>query len=129
MTEQQIRNCTIRLLDSKFNEFVVEMAEAKSFKATTSFLTTEQRKGWYDQELVLRFFAFKNDLASYVHEIGDFLTEYMERVSDKASDKHLVFEYENELPVKNINDVEEVVNYIKALIKISYRKILYKILH
>ncbi len=96
MTEQQIRNCTIRLLDSKFNEFVVEMAEAKSFKATTSFLTTEQRKGWYDQELVLRFFAFKNDLASYVHEIGDFLTEYMERVSDKASDKHLVFEYENE---------------------------------
>ena len=26
-----------------------------------------------------------------------------------------IFEYENELPVKNINDVEEVVNYIKAL--------------
>ena len=26
-----------------------------------------------------------------------------------------IFEYENEIPVKNINDVKEVVNYIKAL--------------
>ena len=25
------------------------------------------------------------------------------------------FEYENEIPLKNANDVEEVVNYIKAL--------------
>jgi Fic family protein len=26
-----------------------------------------------------------------------------------------IFEYENEMPLKNANDVEEVVNYIKAL--------------
>lgn len=26
-----------------------------------------------------------------------------------------IFEYENQIPVKNVNDVEEVVNYIKAL--------------
>ncbi len=26
-----------------------------------------------------------------------------------------IFEYENEIPLKNVNDVEEVVNYIKAL--------------
>ncbi len=26
-----------------------------------------------------------------------------------------IFEYENQIPVKNINDVKEVVNYIKAL--------------
>ncbi|MDR7151516.1 hypothetical protein J2W49_003492 [Hydrogenophaga palleronii] len=96
LTEQQIRNCTIRLLDPKFNDFITYLAGNDDFKITTSYLTTEQRKGWYDQELVLRFFAFKNDLDSYVHEIGDFLTEFMERVSDSNSENHLNFEYEIE---------------------------------
>jgi len=36
----------------------------------------------YDQELALRFFAFKNDVANYVHDLTDFLTDYMEKVSD-----------------------------------------------
>lgn len=93
LTEQQIRNCTIRLLDPEFNEFIMNLACQESFVATTSFLTSEQRKGWYEQELVLRFFAFKNDRASYVHEIGDFLTEYMERVSDANAPNHVIFDY------------------------------------
>lgn len=96
LTEQQIRNCTIRLLDARFNDFIVNQAEFAAFKTTTTFLTDEQRKGWYNQELVLRFFSFKNDLDSYVHEIGDFLTEFMERVSDAKSENHLQFDYENE---------------------------------
>jgi hypothetical protein len=31
---------------------------------------------------VLRFFALKNDRAAFKHDVGDFLTDYMERVSD-----------------------------------------------
>jgi hypothetical protein len=30
----------------------------------------------------LRFFAFKNDFTSYRHDVADFLTDYMESVSD-----------------------------------------------
>lgn len=96
LTEQQIRNCTIRLLDPKFNDFITELAANAEFQATTCYLTTEQRKGWYDQELILRFFAFKNDLNSYAHEIGDFLTEFMERISDANANNHLNFEYATE---------------------------------
>lgn len=93
LTEQQIRNCTIRLLNPQFNDFIAELAINLEYQATTTYLTTEQRKGWYDQELVLRFFAFKNEIESYVHEIGDFLTEYMERVSDNSHKNHIVFDF------------------------------------
>ena len=96
LTEQQIRNCTIRLLNPEFNDFIALLATDPDYQATTTYLTTEQRKGWYDQELVLRFFAFKNAISSYVHEIGDFLTEYMERVSDSEHVEHLVFDYDSE---------------------------------
>ena len=99
LTEQQIRNCTIRLLNPHFNEFIVSLAANLDYQATTAYLTAEQRKGWYDQELVLRFFAFKNAIDSYVHEIGDFLTEYMERVSDSNNSQHIVFDYQHEKKV------------------------------
>ena len=90
LTEQQIRNCTIRLLNPEFNDFIALLATDPDYQATTTYLTTEQRKGWYDQELVLRFFAFKNAISSYAHEIGDFLTEYMERVSDSEHIEYMV---------------------------------------
>lgn len=96
LTEQQIRNCTIRLLNPRFNDFISELATNDDYRVTTTYLTNEQRKGWYDQELVLRFFAFKNDINSYVHEIGDFLTEYMERVSDQGHKQPIAFEFDAE---------------------------------
>jgi hypothetical protein len=93
LTEQQIRNCTIRLLNPQFNDFIATLSTDTNYQTTTTYLTSEQRKGWYDQELVLRFFAFKNDISSYVHEIGDFLTEYMERVSDINHKDHIAFDF------------------------------------
>jgi hypothetical protein len=97
LTEQQIRNCTVRLLNPEFNDFIVELSTAPDYVKTTTYLTDEQRKGWYDQELVLRFFAFKNEMNAYVHEIGDFLTEYMERVSDANAPNRLTFDFQSEL--------------------------------
>jgi hypothetical protein len=51
----------------------------------------------FDQELVLRFVAFKNWLENYRHEIGAFLTEYMEAVADPQ--RGVVFDYPNERAV------------------------------
>jgi Protein of unknown function DUF262 len=99
LTPQQIRNCTIRLLSPKFNDFIDELSTDANYKSTIQFITEEQQKGWYDKELVLRFFAFKNNISEYVHEIGDFLTEYMESVSDLNGPKHLPFDYEIERTV------------------------------
>src|SRR2546426_817865 len=48
-----------------------------------------------DQELVLRFFAFKNNRQNYMHDVGDFMTEYMEAVSDPAK-MNITFDYPTE---------------------------------
>ncbi len=82
LSEQQIRNCTIRMLDSKFPDFIIDMASVDVFKECTCALTQERRLSAFDQELVLRFFALKNRRARFKHEVSDFLTEYMEEVSD-----------------------------------------------
>lgn len=91
LTPQQLRNCTIRLLDATFNDFVIKLSNMKTFKKTTEALTTESQLGAFDQELVLRFFALKNYRAAFKHDVGDFLTEYMERVSD--TEDALEFDY------------------------------------
>lgn len=83
LTNQQLRNCTIRLLDPAFNDFIIQAAESnEDFKTCVSTISDEQRYGAYDKELVLRFFAFKNWRAKFKHDVADFLTEYMEAVSD-----------------------------------------------
>jgi hypothetical protein len=82
LTPQQLRNCTIRLLDPKFNDLIIALSGNEAFRTTTGSLTKESQLGAFDQELVLRFFAMKNARAAFKHDVGDFLTEYMEQVSD-----------------------------------------------
>jgi hypothetical protein len=94
LTSQQIRNCTIRLLDPKFNDFVIERSKYEPFVQCTETLTQDRRNAAYDQELVLRFYALKNYRAKFKHDVDDFLTEYMEGVSD--ANVHLPFDYEDE---------------------------------
>lgn len=94
LTPQQIRNCTIRLLDSKFNDFIINLSKQDAFKICIENITEEQRLGSFDQELVLRFFALKNYRDEFKHDVEEFLTEYMEKVSDPDVD--LLFNYEEE---------------------------------
>lgn len=92
LTDQQMRNCTIRLLDDKFNDFIIELSKNDNFKKTIENLSDEQILGAYDQELVLRFFTFKNNGQAFKHDIRDFMTEYMEQVSDPDHPRE--FDYE-----------------------------------
>lgn len=94
LSEQQLRNCTIRLLDSVFPDFIIRMSGAEPFKECTRALTQERRLSAFDQELVLRFFALKNRRRQFKHEVSDFLTEYMEDVADK--EKSELFDYARE---------------------------------
>jgi hypothetical protein len=93
LSEQQLRNCTIRLLDSAFNDFIIELSRTDDFAFCTQNLTQEQRLGAFDQELVLRFFALRNYRDKFKHDVADFLTEYMELVSDPDPDIRLSFDY------------------------------------
>lgn len=81
LSPQELRNCTIRLLDNTFNDFLKRIVKEPGFETCMAQLTEEKREQMYMEEYALRFFAIKNDQASYEKDIGDFLTEYMESVA------------------------------------------------
>lgn len=94
LSSQQLRNCTIRLLDPVFNDFIIRLSGLESYCACTEIIGQPAKLAAFDQELVLRFFALKNSLPAFKHDVSDFLTEYMEQVSDPDSPP--LFDYEAE---------------------------------
>lgn len=83
LSNQEVRNCTIRLLGNDFNNFIIECSDYEYFKKAIAnvredFLVTKR-----DQELVLRYFALKNNLVNYKKDLDFFLTDYMEKVTTK----------------------------------------------
>jgi hypothetical protein len=94
LTQQQLRNCTIRLLNPVFNDFIIRLSHNEAFLKCTEILTDDQKLAAFDQELVLRFFAIKNKREEFSHDVADFLTEYMELASDPQSS--YTFNYEEE---------------------------------
>lgn len=82
LTQQQIRNCTIRMLSPKFIDLVSLLSKNEDFTKCVSRISELQKLGSFDQELVLRYFALKNWQDKFVHDLAEFLTEYMEAVSD-----------------------------------------------
>jgi hypothetical protein len=69
LSEQELRNCTIRMLDPKFPEFLIAMSQIEAFKTCTQGMTQERRLTAFDQELVLRFFALKNRRDKFKHDV------------------------------------------------------------
>jgi hypothetical protein len=94
LSEQQVRNCAIRMLDKKFPDLIVDLSSDANFVTCTEGLTNERILSAVNEELVLKFFAFKNKREDFKHAVGDFLTDYMEQVSDPA--KTLSFDYSQE---------------------------------
>jgi hypothetical protein len=95
LSDQEIRNCTIRILNDQFNKYIIELSNYEDFRHCISTLSDDKILEKYDQELILRFFAFKNDRDSFRHDVGDFMTKYMEAVSDPERDE-IQFDYTNE---------------------------------
>lgn len=95
LSQQEIRNSTIRILDDRFNRFLIRMSNNSDFQVCVSTLTEEKVLQKYDQELVLRFFTFKNKRNEFKHDIADFMTEYMEAVSD-PEELAISFDYNRE---------------------------------
>lgn len=93
LSPQEVRNCTIRLLDGTFNEYLKTLAATDDYKTCMTMLSEEKQKQMYMEEYVLRFFALRNNRKQYVKEIGDFLTEYMEAVADPDT-SGIWFDYE-----------------------------------
>jgi len=91
LENQELRNCTIRLLDEKFPQFLQDISKNPVFVDVLG-LTTEDTRNGYIEELALRFFAMKNYSHAFEHHVDDFMTRYMEEVAKKT----VVFNYKME---------------------------------
>lgn len=96
LSEQEMRNCTVRLLGERFNRYIEERASSDAFETCIEALGEEARRRMANVELVLRFYAFKNNFDEFRHDIGPFLTNYMERVSDPDQADGIRFDYAGE---------------------------------
>jgi hypothetical protein len=92
LSSQETRNCSIRLLGVTFVDFVAKIVGEPAFQKCIEDITDEYRARMGADELVLRFFAFKNNLAEYVHDIDPFLTDFLERVTDQTSPDAIPFD-------------------------------------
>ena len=69
-----------------------ECSKNEDFRAVVKRIGEDKFKSKYDQELVLRFFAVKNDLEDYRYPVTEYLTRYLERITTGELD----FDYKKE---------------------------------
>lgn len=81
LKEQEVRNC---IFTGKFNSLLSELAQNEKFNNLIS-PTQKQIEEMFLEELVLRFFAFKDNFNNLIIEknIQDFLSKYMKNISQK----------------------------------------------
>jgi hypothetical protein len=82
---------------SQCMKFIINLSLNEDFVLCTQNLTEEAKQQRFDQELVLRFFAFKNWRAKYTHDVADFLTDYMEAIADPIAQVDFDYVREKEI--------------------------------
>jgi len=93
LSDQEVRNCLLVMLNKPFYEWLKALADNSSF-LNTLFLTDKAIDEQYNMELALRFFIFKkydSNEIKYSKELGDYLTEKMLLL---CQDKHFNLESE-----------------------------------
>lgn len=73
LTDQEIRSCVFR---GQFNDFLNELAENKYFNKVVNLPAAKKNDG-SKNELILKFFAYKNNRNKFDHSVVGFLNDYM----------------------------------------------------
>lgn len=77
LTAQEIRNAIYRGIDPKVNILTEELSKNDIFRKLVS-LSAQKRQELYDQELILRFIAFLNNVDKINSNMEKYLDEFME---------------------------------------------------
>jgi hypothetical protein len=83
IADQEIRNCSVRMLSNDFPDFLQTVVKNDDFTRAVG-LPEEQQKRAGLEELALRFFATKNYGEHFTHDVSEFLTDYMQEVARKS---------------------------------------------
>ncbi len=89
LTPQEIRNAIYRGVDPRLNELLLKISQNEVFKALTQ-LSRGKLSELYDQELVLRFFAFYKNAENVNENMEKFLNKFMENTVKDTN-----FDYNN----------------------------------
>lgn len=91
LTPQEIRNAIYRGVNPRLNELLLKVSQSKVFKSLTQ-LSSGKLNELYDQELVLRFFAFYKNAENVNENMEKFLNDFMERTVQNANFDYDVYE-------------------------------------
>ncbi|MEN8634657.1 DUF262 domain-containing protein [Pseudoalteromonas distincta] len=94
LSEQEIRNCIFRAYSVDLNQILRDIAEYPVFQDFISSTETKKEQ-MFLEELVLRFFAFKNLDQEFRTTVPQFLTEFMRDVSKGEIEFDLIKEKES----------------------------------
>lgn len=91
LTPQEIRNAIYRGVNPRLNELLLKVSQSTVFKSLTQ-LSSGKLNELYDQELVLRFFAFYKNAENVNENMEKFLNDFMEITVHNASFDYDVYE-------------------------------------
>lgn len=91
LTPQEIRNAIYRGVNPRLNELLLKVSKSEVFKYLTQ-LSSGKLNELYDQELVLRFFAFYKNAENVNENMEKFLNDFMERTVQNANFDYDVYE-------------------------------------
>lgn len=91
LTPQEIRNAIYRGVNPRLNELLLKVSQSEVFKSLTQ-LSNGKLNELYDQELVLRFFAFYKNAENVNENMEKFLNDFMEKTVKNASFEYDVYE-------------------------------------
>lgn len=92
LSNQEVRNCMLIMLDKSFYTWLLGLSNYTSFKRAI-VLSDRNYNEKYDMELVLRFLIFTNqpiDKLKYISDVGDYITTKMKDslISDNYNRPH-----------------------------------------
>lgn len=106
LTPQEIRNAIYRGTDPKLNELTLELSQHPLFVKLTG-LSVMKKQELYDQELVLRFIAFYNNIENVNENTENFLNNFME---DYVSGKVIDIDFYKSLFIETLGLIDNLGN-------------------
>ena len=105
LSDQEIRNCTIRLLGSQGIDFLEKCSCNTDYMQVINRIGEDKLKRKYDQELVLRFFAIKNSIDTYKYPVTEYLTNFLENMT--VTDGFFDYEKEEDIFIKTFHYINK----------------------
>lgn len=98
LSDQEIRNCTARILGSQFIDFINTLAkENQDFLECMKSVADQDKDKMIFEECVLRYFALKNNYDFYKDDMKSFLDDYIEKITRDANENIFNYSEEKEL--------------------------------